>query len=166
MTVESQNRESQTREPQTREPQTWRSRSEAETEAVGARLAEALSPDGTMLLRGDLGSGKTVLVRGMAVPLGIDRQEIQSPTYTLVHEHHGTGGRLVHVDLYRLEPETEDPEAWTSLGLDELLTGPGIKAIEWPERLGSPPRGAVWVTLRTLEDGEREIVCTAGGPPV
>lgn len=128
-------------------------RSEAETEALGEQLAA--SGDVLILLEGDLGSGKTVLVRGIARALGIDPREIQSPTYTLIHEHEGTGGRLVHVDLYRLEP----PEL-ASLGLDELLAGEGIKAVEWADRLtaawGEVP-GSVRVCLRRTETGQREV---------
>ena len=130
----------------------WRSDSEAETEAVGAELARAFGPDGVLLLLGDLGSGKTVLVRGMARALGVDRQEIQSPTYTLIHEHRGERGRLVHVDLYRLEP----PEV-ESLGLEELLAGPGVKAIEWADRLPEAPPGAVTVRIVRRPGGGREI---------
>ncbi len=135
----------------------WLSRSEAETEALGERLASELRPDGIMLLMGDLGSGKTVLVRGVARALGIDRREIQSPTYTLIHEHEGGDGRLVHIDLYRLEPEREDPAAWESLGLDEVLAGPGVKAVEWAERLEQRPTGALCLEFRASPDGGREI---------
>src|ERR1041384_1368361 len=109
---------------------TWRTTSEAETEAVGEALARGLAPDGVLFLSGDLGTGKTVLARGLARGLGIAPKEVQSPTFTLIREHHGPGGSLVHVDLYRLEPEET-----ASLGLDELLAGPGVKVIEWAERL-------------------------------
>ncbi|RMH18728.1 MAG: tRNA (adenosine(37)-N6)-threonylcarbamoyltransferase complex ATPase subunit type 1 TsaE, partial [Acidobacteria bacterium] len=90
---------------------------------------------------------------GMARALGVDPREVQSPSYTLIHEHRGTAGRLVHVDLYRLE-EAAEIEA---LGLEELFAGPGIKAVEWAERLASPPLGAVAVHLRRLAGGGREI---------
>ncbi len=128
-------------------------RSEAETERLGEELAAAA--DAVILLEGDLGSGKTVLVRGLARTLGIDPREIQSPTYGLIHEHEGTAGRLVHVDLYRLEGE-EIP----ALGLDELLAGPGIKAIEWAEKLEAVwdrIPGAVRLRLRRAGAGEREV---------
>jgi tRNA threonylcarbamoyladenosine biosynthesis protein TsaE len=131
----------------------WTSRSEAETEEIGAEIAAALGGEVTLLLIGDLGSGKTVLVRGLAAALGVDRREIQSPTYALIHEHRGARGDLVHVDLYRLEP----PEVG-GLGLDELLASPGVKAIEWAERLPAPPPDAVRVRLETLPGGDREIV--------
>ena len=131
----------------------WLSHSEAETEAVGRTLASALLPDGVLLLSGDLGAGKTVLVRGMAGVLGIDAAEIQSPTFTLMRSHQGANGSLLHVDLYRLEPE-EVPE----LGLEEALYGPGVKVVEWAERLPFEVVGAVEVVLRRgTREGEREI---------
>lgn len=131
------------------------SHSEAETERVGEELAAA-NGDAVVLLEGDLGTGKTVLVRGLARAQGVDAREIQSPTYTLIHEHEGTAGRLVHVDLYRLEGEEIG-----ALGLDEMLAGPGVKAIEWAERLtaaaGEVP-GAIRVRLRRIAGNEREIL--------
>lgn len=131
----------------------WLSHSEAETEAVGRALASAVLPDGVLLLSGDLGAGKTVLVRGVAGVLGIDGAEIQSPTFTLMRSHQGTNGSLLHVDLYRLEPE-EVPE----LGLEEALYGPGVKVVEWAERLPFEVVGAVEVVLRRgTREGEREI---------
>lgn len=122
--------------------------SEEETQALGADLARELAPDGVLLLSGDLGSGKTVLARGIAGALGIEPREVQSPTYTLIREHQGSAGRLVHVDLYRLSPE----EA-ANLGLEELLAGPGIKVVEWAERLAFEVPGALWLTLRRIAEG-------------
>lgn len=132
----------------------WRTESEAETEAVGEALAAELAPDGVLLLSGDLGSGKTMLARGVAAGLGIDRREVLSPTFTLIREHQGRVGRLVHIDLYRLEPGELG-----ALGLDELLAGPGVKVVEWAERLPAamrPPSGVVELELRRVEGG-REI---------
>jgi len=131
----------------------WVSHSETETEAVGRELGQRLEPDGVLLLSGELGAGKTVLVRGLAATLGIDPAEIQSPTFTLMRSHQGTGGSLLHVDLYRLEPE-EIPE----IGLEEALYGSGVKVIEWAERLPYQVPGALQLTLRRGgEEGEREI---------
>lgn len=133
--------------------QRWTSGSEAETRRIGASLAQELLPDGVLLLEGDLGAGKTVLVRGLAEALGIDPGRIQSPTYTLIHEHEGAGGRLLHVDLYRLEgPEVE------RIGLDDLLAEPAVKAVEWAERLSwSPPR-ALRLRVRRTTGAGREIL--------
>lgn len=128
--------------------QAWASASEAETAAYGAELAERLLPDGILLLTGEMGSGKTVLVRGLAQALGVADGEVQSPSYSLIHEHLGRRGRLVHIDLYRLDPHEVE-----ALGVDELLAGPGIKAIEWPDRLPFEPPAA-W---------RLEIARTAGG---
>lgn len=112
----------------------WQTASEEETRAVGAELAAELAPDGILLLEGDLGTGKTVLVRGLGQFLGIPAREIQSPTYTLIQEHRGPGGRLIHMDLYRLEPAET-----LTLGLEELFDGDGIKAVEWADRLAQVP---------------------------
>ncbi len=127
--------------------------SEAETERLGAEIAAG--GDALVLLEGDLGSGKTVLVRGIARALGIDAREVQSPSYTLIHEHEGSRGRLVHVDLYRL-----DAREIASLGLDELLAGDGIKAVEWADRLiaaWGEVAGAVRVRLQRVGAGQREV---------
>lgn len=133
-----------------------RSASEEETLAAGAALAAELAPDGILLLSGELGSGKTVLARGVARGLGIEPREVQSPTFNLIREHRGSGGILVHVDLYRLEPEET-----AALGLEELLAGPGVKVVEWAERLpfavSSSLRGALWLRLSRRLDGGRDI---------
>ena len=139
--------------------ETWQTQDEDETIAVGEEIAGRLGGAGVVLLEGDLGSGKTVLVRGFARHQGVDRREIQSPTYTLVHEHEGERGRLVHVDLYRLEGEEID-----ALGLDELLAGPGLKAIEWAERWPDAPPGCR-VALRRRDDGGREITARFDARP-
>jgi len=99
-----------------------------------------------------------VLARGIGEGLGIDSREVQSPTFNLIREHQGSRGRLVHVDLYRLAPEET-----AGLGLDELLAGPGVKVVEWAERLPFAVPGARRLRLRRLigdaGDGgeEREI---------
>lgn len=149
----------------------WTTADPEATRRVGEELAAELAPDGVLLLSGDLGTGKTVLTQGLAQGLGIDPGEVQSPTFTLVREHQGTGEgtgatrvvqdagatrlgsaiRLVHVDLYRLEPA----EA-AEIGLDELLAGPGVKVVEWAERLPFDVPGALHLALRRTEQG-REI---------
>lgn len=135
------------------------SESEAETRAVGQFLARFLVPDGVLLLTGDLGSGKTVLTQGLAEGLGIDSAEVQSPTFTLIREHHGAKGDLIHIDLYRLEGEELE-----ALGLWEVLAGPGVKAVEWSERLSFPSPGSVSVTLWVAEPiHRRQIEIVARG---
>jgi tRNA threonylcarbamoyladenosine biosynthesis protein TsaE len=92
-------------------------------------------------------------VRGVADALGIDPTEIQSPSFTLMRSHRGRGGSLLHVDLYRL-----DPEDIPDLGLEEALYGPGVKVVEWAERLPFPVSGAVVLRLRRgVAEVEREI---------
>lgn len=130
----------------------WSTGGEEETRRLGARLAEELRPDGVLLLDGDLGSGKTVLARGVAETLGIDPAEVQSPTFVLVREHEGPGGRLVHVDLYRLEPGEAE-----AVGIEELLAGPGIKVVEWAERLPYAPPGALRLRLERAGESAREV---------
>jgi tRNA threonylcarbamoyladenosine biosynthesis protein TsaE len=115
----------------------WISRRVEETEAIGRELVERLLPDGALLVSGELGAGKTALVRGLAAGLGVAAGEVQSPTFTLLREHRGTRGRLLHFDLYRLAPA--DVEA---SGFEEVLLGPGVKAVEWPERLPFTVPGA------------------------
>ncbi|HXU32957.1 MAG TPA: tRNA (adenosine(37)-N6)-threonylcarbamoyltransferase complex ATPase subunit type 1 TsaE [Thermoanaerobaculia bacterium] len=129
------------------------SASEDETVAIGRQIAASLPANAALLLDGDLGAGKTVLTRGVALHLGIDPNEIQSPTFTLVREHSGPGGRLIHADLYRLKPEEAE-----AIGLEELLVGPGLKVIEWSERLPFEVSGAVRFLLRRVGERGREIV--------
>jgi tRNA threonylcarbamoyladenosine biosynthesis protein TsaE len=130
---------------------TWTTRSVEETEALGESLAGELAPDGLLLLHGDLGSGKTVLTRGIARGLGIDPGEVQSPTFVLVREHAGRASALVHVDLYRLEPEQT-----AALGLEELFEGLGdasaVKVVEWAERLPRRPAADLELELRRTGD--------------
>jgi len=129
----------------------WRSQAEEQTREIGARLAVELEPDGVLLLTGDLGAGKTVLVQGLAAELGLDPRQVQSPTFTVVREHHGGRRPLVHIDLYRLEAE----EA-AALGIEEILAGPGLKAVEWAERLPCPVAGGLWLEIRRQGE-ERSI---------
>lgn len=108
-----------------------------------------------VLLSGDLGAGKTHFVKGLAEALGVDSEEVNSPTFTLVNEFRLDGGWLRHLDLYRLPEGGEIAEA---LGLDEMLDEPGVVAVEWSERLpGFPWPNAYDVTLRILDDTKREI---------
>ncbi len=134
----------------------WLTYSEEETRAVGRDLARRLAPDGVLLLSGELGSGKTVLARGIGEGLGIDSREVQSPTFTLIREHQGSGGRLIHVDLYRLNPAEV-----AALGLEEMLAGPGVKVVEWAERLPFAVQDALVLRLARVEgDAGREIMET------
>ncbi len=140
----------------------WITESEEETRRLGAALAAEIAPDGLLLLSGDLGAGKTILTQGVASALGIDAAEVQSPTYTLVREHQGTAGALVHIDLYRLAPDDV-----AALGLEETLALEAVKVIEWAERLPWRPVADLCLELRRTGDGEvreiREIDPAAAG---
>jgi tRNA threonylcarbamoyladenosine biosynthesis protein TsaE len=129
------------------------SRSDAETEAIGADLAARLGPGSRVLLYGELGAGKTAFVRGLAAGLGIDPDEVSSPTFTLIQEYRGRLP-LCHVDLYRLAPGEVD-----DLGLDALAAD-GVLAIEWAERMPRDDAGAVEVRLVNAGEDQRRITVT------
>lgn len=129
--------------------------SEAETEAAGRDLAQTLDVGSVVLLEGDLGTGKTAFVRGLAQGLGVDPSEVSSPTFTLVQEYRGGRLPLIHVDLYRLE----DPREIDELGLDDIAAD-GVLAIEWAEKLPSAPRQATFVCLEHRDADVRAISIT------
>lgn len=124
-----------------------------ETFAFGRRLAASLQRGAVLALTGDLGAGKTHLVKGLAAGLGVE-SEVTSPTFTLIHEY--TGGKLplCHIDLYRLDSPVEA----LRIGLDEYLDAPGVTVIEWADKFGELiPQDARWVRLRILDGDRREI---------
>lgn len=126
--------------------------SEGDTQAVASELAAGLEPGDVLLLSGDLGAGKTAFVRGLAAGLGIDPDEVSSPTFTLVHEYRGGRLTLYHADLYRLKAATTE-----ELGLEEPGVAGGVVAIEWPDRLVHPIRGATSVQIEIAGDATRRI---------
>jgi len=113
-------------------PQTFHSNSAEETIALGAKLAPTLRDARIVLLRGDLGAGKTTMVKGIAEAFNAAEQDdVTSPTFTLVHEYRGPERTLYHIDLYRIETERE----LATLGLDDLSNDDGnILLIEWGEK--------------------------------
>jgi tRNA threonylcarbamoyladenosine biosynthesis protein TsaE len=132
--------------------------SETETSDVGRRLAETLQPGSVVLLVGDLGAGKTALVRGLAEGLGVAREEVSSPTFTLMQEYRDGRVPLIHVDLYRLN----DPREIDELGLEELGLD-SVLAIEWAEKLPRPIDGAIEVRIDHGDgDTRRLTIATAG----
>ena len=128
--------------------------SESATGAVGEAFARSLTRGDVVLLYGDLGAGKTAFVRGMARGLGANPEDVSSPTFTLVQEYAAPSVTLYHVDLYRLEPaEIED------LGLDDLVDGEGIVAIEWADRWPGRPRAVAVkeVRIEALGESQRRV---------
>ena len=119
------------------------------TEALGARLAARITPGCILYLSGDLGAGKTTLVRGLLHALG-HRGTVKSPTYTLVEPYQIGDWRLFHWDLYRLA----DPEELEFLGLRDQLDGQAMLLIEWPERgQGELPAADVEIALSYAGEG-------------
>ena len=134
-------------------PRSFITTSEQETADLAGRLVRELEAGAWVLLKGDLGAGKTAFVRGLARALGVDPAAVTSPTFVLVQEYRGDL-RLLHVDLYRLEGGTAVDE----LGLDDLAAEENtIVAVEWGERLPAPPRGAVTVTIEDLGENTRRV---------
>jgi tRNA threonylcarbamoyladenosine biosynthesis protein TsaE len=106
-------------------------RSPEETVAFGRTLAESLAPPKLVLLRGDLGAGKTTLVKGIAAGFeAAEEEDVTSPTFTLVHEYHGPRANLYHIDLYRVDTQRE----LETLGLDDLRAENSVLLIEWGEK--------------------------------
>ena len=127
--------------------------SEEETAAVARQVASRLKPGDVVLLSGNLGAGKTAFVRGLAAGLGIDPEDVSSPTFTIVHEYRGGRLTLYHVDLYRLEKAATD-----DLGLEERGVRDGVMAIEWPDRLTHALPSAMVVDIEIVDDTTRRIV--------
>jgi tRNA threonylcarbamoyladenosine biosynthesis protein TsaE len=126
--------------------------SENETTVAAESLGHDLRAGDVVLLYGDLGAGKTAFVRGLARGIGANPDEVSSPTFTLIQEYAGSSATLYHVDLYRLEPAEID-----DLGLEDLVAGDGIVAIEWAERWKGRPDDVMEVRIEDLGDDRRRI---------
>ena len=114
-----------------REVQQITTHSAEETIAFGRTLAELLAPPKLVLLRGDLGAGKTTLVKGIAAAFDAAAEEdVTSPTFTLVHEYRGPQANLYHIDLYRIDT----PRGLETLGLEDLRSENSVLLIEWGEK--------------------------------
>jgi tRNA threonylcarbamoyladenosine biosynthesis protein TsaE len=137
----------------------------ADTIEVGRKLAALLEPPQLLILRGDLGTGKTTLVKGIAQALdAAEADEVTSPTFTLIHEYDGTrkgkAVKLFHLDVYRLEGERQ----LESLGLDELLTDDALVLVEWGEKFKSIKKKATGEIAITSTGGDaRKITVTLKG---
>jgi tRNA threonylcarbamoyladenosine biosynthesis protein TsaE len=134
----------------------------ADTIEVGRKLAHLLKPPQLLILRGDLGTGKTTLVKGIAQALdAAEADEVTSPTFTLIHEYDGTRNgkavKLFHLDVYRLEGERQ----LETLGLDELLTPDALVLVEWGEKFKSIRKKATGEIAISSEGGDaRKISVT------
>ena len=145
---------------------TFISHSPAETEALGERWGRDAQRGLVFALSGDLGAGKTQLVKGLARGLGVTSR-VHSPTYTLVNEYSGGRLRLFHLDLYRLET----PAQILSAGLEEYWQPDGVTVIEWAERLNEElrmkneesPRQVRRVLIEVLVETERRITYEDSG---
>ncbi len=125
--------------------QTITTHSVQETYECARKIADHLKAGQVLCLQGELGSGKTTFVKGLAAQFGVDEEEIQSPTFTLIHEYKRNGFLpLYHMDCYRLEREEEALE----IGMEDYFYGEGVSVVEWPEKVGSLiPEGAIWVRI-------------------
>ncbi len=121
-----------------------------ETIALGRTLAAMLSPPKLVLLRGDLGAGKTTLVKGIAEAFhAASAEDVTSPTFTLVHEYRGPEASLYHIDLYRIDT----PRQLETLGLDDLISNHSILLIEWGEKFARFERERdVEIALERMHD--------------
>ena len=138
--------------------QEFTTQSAEETIALGRTLAKALAPPKLVLLRGELGAGKTTLVKGIAEAFhAASEEDVTSPTFTLVHEYHGPEVNLYHIDLYRVDTARE----LETLGLDDLVAENSILLIEWGEKFPRLQREHdVEIALERVGESGRRIQLT------
>ena len=140
----------------------FRTKSGADTIEVGRKLVQLLEPPQLLLLRGELGTGKTTLVKGIAQALdAAEPDEVTSPTFTLLHEYEGTREgkpvKLYHLDVYRLEGERQ----LETLGFEELQSPDALVLVEWGEKFKSIRKRATGEIVITSEGGDsRKITVT------
>lgn len=130
-----------------------------ETVAFGRTLASLITPPKLVLLRGDLGAGKTTLVKGIASAFEAAAEEdVTSPTFTLIHEYHGPKATLYHIDLYRIDT----PRELDTLALDDLRTENSVLLIEWGEKFPRLTRERdLEISLERDGDSSRIIVVSS-----
>jgi len=129
--------------------------SAAETTDLGRRLAAELSPPKLVVLSGDLGAGKTTLIKGIAEGFHAASQEsVTSPTFTLIHEYRGPAVNVYHIDLYRIDTQRE----LDTLALDDLFDEKSVLLIEWGEKFARFVRERdVGISIERLGDNDRKI---------
>lgn len=125
-----------------------------ETERIGSFLGALLTRGDIVALAGELGTGKTTLVRGIAAGMGLEDTEVASPSFTLVNVYDGPLP-LFHLDLYRLDDEKE----LLNIDFEEYMRGDGVTVIEWADKIpNAVPHESLWITLRYIDTEGREIV--------
>jgi tRNA threonylcarbamoyladenosine biosynthesis protein TsaE len=133
----------------------YTTKSPEETIALGRELASLLAPPKLVILRGDLGAGKTTLVKGIAE--GFDAAshgDVTSPTFTLIHEYCGPAATVYHIDLYRIDTQRE----LETLGLDDLMTENSVLLIEWGEKFPRFERERdVEIAIERVSENERTV---------
>jgi tRNA threonylcarbamoyladenosine biosynthesis protein TsaE len=136
------------------------SHSSLHTERLGERLAAHAEPGDVVALWGELGAGKTVFTRGVAIGLGIDEDAVTSPTFIILREHYGGRLPLFHLDLYRLVQSQLGSTGW-----EEALDSGGVTVIEWPDRAGEElPADRVDVRLEHVAETKRRVTLQPTGP--
>lgn len=132
---------------------TFISNSPAETEALGRQFANDLETGSILALKGELGSGKTVFVKGLVAGVG-SHADVTSPTFTIVHEYRGGRVPVYHFDFFRLE----DRKSVERLGLDDYFFGDGASVIEWADRFCELiPYQARWILFEIKSENQRAI---------
>ena len=130
-----------------------------ETIAIGKKLGKLMSPGDVIYLTGELGAGKTCFVKGIAEGLGIRGKDITSPTFIIINEYKGKIP-LYHIDLYRIGVIDD----LRDIGMDEIVYGKGVTAIEWAERIKDVlPDERLDITLKWVDDKTRSIEIRAFG---
>jgi tRNA threonylcarbamoyladenosine biosynthesis protein TsaE len=132
---------------------------EPELRDWGRRFGRAAHPPLLITISGEIGAGKTTLVQALCAGYGVE-DEVTSPTFALVHEYQSPRSSVHHLDLYRLDrPDELDALAW-----DEIVSGPGLVLIEWPERAADRiPAGRVTLSLQHLpHDPDRRLLYAGG----
>jgi tRNA threonylcarbamoyladenosine biosynthesis protein TsaE len=130
-------------------------KSAEETIALGREIATLLAPPKLVVLTGDLGAGKTTLIKGIAEGFGAAKEDdVTSPTFTLIHEYRGPAATLYHIDLYRVDTQRE----LDTLALDDLMTDDSVLLIEWGEKFARFQKERdVEIAIERLSESQRKI---------
>jgi tRNA threonylcarbamoyladenosine biosynthesis protein TsaE len=145
-------------------PREFTTSSPEETIAVGRELASLLAPPKLVVLTGDLGAGKTTLVKGIAQGFqAAEEEDVTSPTFTLIHEYRGPSATLYHIDLYRIDT----PRELDTLALNDLMDDKSVLLMEWGEKFERFQRERdVEIAINRISDNRRAISVRAQSPDV